>query len=115
MLSFGIEQVVVPLNGIPMKFEGSRHVQASRVACEPIRADNKITYSGSGYETKARISRVRVDCRGTRRRFHIVTIETKTRRIEQVGRNDVVLFYSHHLTQHWVVKEFGLVLVWLTL
>ena len=99
-----------------MEFEWSRHVQTSRIACEVVRADDDISNRGSRHKTKGRVSGSRaLISRGSRGRFHIVAIETETGGIEQIGCDHVVLFDSHHLTKHGVVKELGRVLVGLTL
>src|SRR6266478_2417958 len=76
-----------------MEFEGSRDIQTSRIPRKAIRINHEITHCGSRWG------------------FHIVAAETKTDRIEQIGCDDVILFDGHHLAQHGIVKELGLVLV----
>src|SRR5258708_568851 len=94
-----------------MEFEGSRDIQTSRIPRKAIRINHEITHCCSRHESKVQIGRCWVDGSGSRWGFHIVAAETKTDRIEQIGCDDVILFDGHHLAQHGIVKELGLVLV----
>src|SRR4029077_20773251 len=87
--SLGVEQVVISLPGSIIEFERSSRDESSRRAGERPETDRTCRFSG--YETVGGILRQRIDGCGSRRRLHIINVETEARGIEQLGREDVIV------------------------